>query len=174
VGDGDFVHPVKVSVHGGGGEIVGSPFFHVMVDAFGASGKGFLRGKEFSVVFEAVDADLKAAAFEVFDEVQGDFAVAFRNEVEAGAEAQAFFEGGEFFDISIAFYGVHVVDKDQGELFAVGPAGPAFGFLGGGRVDGPDCGAGFKPPGHDPSAQGKLQGPGDEGPQGVEDGVAEG
>ena len=93
--------------------------------------------EEMAVVVEIVDADFETVFGQPGAEFVGYAIGAFGDEVENGRKAEAQFELGQGAAFGEALWTFDVVGEDEGELFAVGPAGPAGGRAGGGFVDGP-------------------------------------
>ena len=87
-----------------------------------------------AVVVEIVDADFETVFGQPGAEFVGYAIGTFGDEVECGSKAEAEFEFGQSLAFGEALWSLDIVGEDEGELFAVGPAG---GRAGGGFVDGP-------------------------------------
>ena len=109
----------------------------MMVDRGHALLKDFPRTEQLAIVVEVVNADLEAVLPEPGAEGRGDGVVAFGYEVKAGAEAELHLQFGQFPDLGQAFWSFNIVREDEGELLAVGPAGPVGRRFFGAGQDGP-------------------------------------
>ncbi|HEY6260512.1 MAG TPA: hypothetical protein VIW47_02885 [Nitrospiraceae bacterium] len=171
--DIEVVQPVQVVMHEAGSESDCAPVLEMLVDSPCFFSKFRAAAVEFAVVVQVVDAHFESVALKFFDQVPGNLVIAFGDEIEGGAEAQVHFELHQLpasIQTSLAF---HIVRQHKGELFAVGPAGPAFrGSLRAGQ-DGPGLRHSRPFPQRKPAANGEPGGRGQERLEVVIEAVAE-
>ncbi|SPE59343.1 hypothetical protein SBV1_3130016 [Verrucomicrobia bacterium] len=153
------MQPVQVVQHEPGAEAGRSPILEVAVDAGGFFAEAVAALVELAVVAQVVDADFEAVARELGAQFRRNDVLAFRNEVEGGAEAEAFFQLHELAASGEAHGAFDVVRDDEREAFAAGPARP----VGRGRLrpgqDRPDVFDTAALSGGEPTANGEAERP---------------
>ena len=122
---------------------------------------------------QIVDADFEAIGFEFVDEVARDSVIAFGDEIERGAEPELHFEFHQFAAFGEAIGSFDIVRYDESELFAIGPAGPACGWLFRARQDRPGAQDLLAFPYGEPAADGHAQRSRKEGLEAVVEAVSE-
>ena len=110
-----------------------------MIDFLGAGRESLARHVQLPVVPEVVDTDFESLAGEGVAKGGGHDIGAFGDEVERGAEPEPPVHLGDLKAAIETSLAVDVVGQDEGELFAVRPAGPAIGGRTRRLIDVPDA-----------------------------------